>query len=383
MTSQSYGTHYQLSAKSVSEQLIELVTQGAFRGVTYNRLAALADTIGPRLCGNESLTLAVNWVQQAMIDEGLDNVHVEQIQIPHWIRGEERAQLLQPRISRLSMLGLGTSVGTGPDGITATVIVVRSFRELETRCTEVKDKIVVFNPQCDWPAHPLLCYDLIVSYRVAGASDAARCGARAVLVRSAASRSIDSPHTGTMAYIPLLPKIPAASLSVEHADMLDRFQQRNQTIEVYLYMEAQTLPDVLGYNLVAEVKGSTLPNETVLVSGHLDSWDVGQGMYEWFIFSSLICASFVLTGAMDDGGGAMISWTVLSLLHALNIRVRRTIRCVLWSCEEFGGIGANQYFKAHENEVSTMNIVMESDLGVFHPRGLQFRGTNEARQVIA
>lgn len=263
---------------SASDQLIQLVTQGAFRGVTYNRLAALADTIGPRFCGNESLTSAVNWVRQAMVDEGLDNVHVEQVQIPHWIRGQERGQLLQPRVARLSVLGLGNSVGTGLNGITASVIVVRSYHELDIRCADAKDKIVVFNPQCDWQAHPLLCYEIVVLYRGGGASYAARCGAKAALVRSAASRSIDSPHTGVMNYIPLLPKIPVASLSVEHADMLDRFQQRNQTIEIYLYMEAQTLPDVVGFNLIAEVKGSTLPNETVLVSGHLDSWDVGQGI---------------------------------------------------------------------------------------------------------
>ncbi len=265
------------SSNAIADRIIELVTQGEFRGVTYDRLAALADTIGPRLCGNESLTKAVNWVQNAMIEEGLDNVHIEPVQIPHWIRGEEHAQLIQPRHTKLSMLGLGNSVGTGPNGIRASVLVVRSFDELIAKCQQARNKIVVFNPQCDWKAQPVGCYGPVVAYRVAGASHAAKCGALASLSRSAASRSIDSPHTGVMAYDPAYPKIPAASLSVEHADMLDRFQQRNQSMEIFLYMEAQTLPDVTGYNLVAEVKGSTLPNETVLVSGHLDSWDVGQG----------------------------------------------------------------------------------------------------------
>jgi carboxypeptidase Q len=264
-------------SNAISDRIIELVTQGAFRGVTYNRLAALADTIGPRLCGNESLTKAVHWVQNAMSDEGLDNVHIEPVKIPHWVRGEERAQLLQPRNTKLSMLGLGFSVGTGPNGIRAAAFVVKSFDELLAKCQQARNKIVVFNPQCDWQAQPLDCYGTVVAYRVAGASHAAKCGALASLSRSAASRSIDSPHTGAMVYDPAYPKIPTASLSVEHADMLERFQQRNQSIEIFLYMEAQTLPDVVGYNLVAEVKGSTLPNETVLVSGHLDSWDVGQG----------------------------------------------------------------------------------------------------------
>ena len=277
VTSRSFNIHDKPIPKAVSDRLIELVTQGAFRGVTYYRLAALADTIGPRLCGNESLTNAVNWVKNAMSSEGLENVHVEQVQIPHWVRGQERAELLQPRYTKLSMLGLGNSVGTSPNGIRAPVLVVRSFDELDTKCDQARNKIVVFNPQCDWVAQPTGCYGPMVAYRDGGASHAAKCGALASLSRSAASHSIDSPHTGMMSYDPAYPKIPTASLSVEHADMLERFQQRKQPIEIFLYMEAQTLPDVVGYNLVAEIKGSTLPDQTVLVSGHLDSWDVGQG----------------------------------------------------------------------------------------------------------
>jgi carboxypeptidase Q len=277
VTSRSCNIQDEPAPNAISDRLIELVTQGAFRGVTYYRLAALADTIGPRLCGNESLTKAVDWVQNVMKMEGLENVHAEPVQIPHWVRGEERVQLIQPRYTKLSMLGLGNSVGTGPNGIQAPVLVVRSFDELTAKCDQARNKIVVFNPQCDWVAQPTGCYGPVVAYRGGGASHAAKCGALASLSRSAASHSIDSPHTGMMTYDPAYPKIPAASLSVEHADMLDRFQQRNQSIEIFLYMEAQTLPDVVGYNLVAEIKGSTLPNEVVLVSGHLDSWDVGQG----------------------------------------------------------------------------------------------------------
>lgn len=265
------------SPNAVTDQLIELVTRGRFRGVTYDRLADLADTIGPRLCGNDSLTRAVHWVQYAMSKEGLENVHIEPVEIPHWVRGEERLQLVQPRVGKLSMLGLGNSVGTGPRGIRAQALVVRTFDELTARCAEARNKIVVFNPQCDWQSQPVACYGPVVTYRGQGASHAARCGAVAALSRSAASHSIDSPHTGAMHYDPAYPKIPAGSLSVEHTDMLERFQQRNQTVELFLYMEAQTLPNVTGYNVVAEVKGTTLANETVLVSGHLDSWDVGQG----------------------------------------------------------------------------------------------------------
>lgn len=277
VTGHPLNVDQQYTSNAISDRIIELVTQGAFRGVTYNRLAALVDTIGPRLCGSESLTNAVNWIQNAMINEGLDNVHVEEVQLPHWIRGEEHAQLLQPRNTKLSMLGLGNSIGTGPSGIRASVLVVRSFDELNARCEEARNKIVVFNPQCDWQREQVDCYDPVADYRYNGASRAAKCGAIASLSRSAASRSIDSPHTGAVTYNSSYPKIPAGSLSVEHANMLDRFQQRNQSIEIFLYMEAQTLPDVVGSILVAEIKGSTLPDEIVLVSGHLDSWDVGQG----------------------------------------------------------------------------------------------------------
>ena len=266
-----------LPSNAVSDRIIELVTKGAFRGVTYNRLAELADTIGPRFCGTESLIKAINWTQNAMIKEGLDNVHIEPVQVPRWVRGEERAELIEPRRGKLSILGLGNSVGTGPNGIQAAVLVVHSFAELLSICDQAQKKIVVYNPPCDWQASIMFCYYELVMYRAAGALFAAKCGALASLSRSAASRSINSPHTGGMEYTSDYPKIPAASLSIEHADMLDRFQQRNQSMEIFLYMEAQTLPDVVSYNLVAEVKGSTLPNETVLVSGHLDSWDVGQG----------------------------------------------------------------------------------------------------------
>ena len=273
----SLNIDHRTKPTAITDQIIDYVTQGSLRGVTYNRLADLADTIGPRLCGNESLDAAVSWVLSAMKAEGLENVRAEPVKIPHWVRGDERAILLQPRVTKLSMLGLGNSVGTGPNGIRGEVLVVHSFDELNSRCSEARNKIVVFNPSCDWQSEPVSCYGPVVAYRVGGASSAAKCGALASLSRSAASRSIDSPHTGVMAYDLKYPKIPAASLSVEHADMLDRFQQRGQKIEILLYMEAQTLPDVTGFNVVAEIEGSTLPNETVLVSGHLDSWDVGQG----------------------------------------------------------------------------------------------------------
>ncbi|CAF1403507.1 unnamed protein product [Didymodactylos carnosus] len=264
--------------KQDAERIISYATQGKFKGVTYSRLANFTDNIGSRLCGSESLEKAVNWTRQAMLDDGLDNVHIEEVSLPHWVRGQEYVQLLEPRQKGLAMLGLGNSVGTGPNGITANVLVVQTFDELEQQCSKAKDKIVVYNSYCDWSLQPLQCYGVTVQYRSQGASRAAKCGALAALVKSAASFSIYSPHTGMMSYDPSINKIPAAALSIEDAEMLWRFQQRGQMTKVKLYMEAQTLPNVVGHNVVAEIKGSTYPEQTVLVSGHLDSWDVGQDL---------------------------------------------------------------------------------------------------------
>jgi len=162
VTSRSCSIEDESKPKAVSDRLIELVTQGAFRGVTYNRLAELCDTFGSRLCGNESLTKATDWVENAMKVEGLDNVHVEPVTIPHWVRGEERAQLIQPRNAKLSMLGSLRSIGTGPNGIQGSVLVVRTYDELDAKCNEARNKIVVFNPQCDWVAQPIDCYVVLL-----------------------------------------------------------------------------------------------------------------------------------------------------------------------------------------------------------------------------
>jgi len=160
-----------------------------------------------------------------------------------------------------------------------------------------------------------------------------------------------------------VPQIPTACITIEDAEMMARMQARGKKIVVNLYMEAENYPPVTSQNVVAEITGSTYPDQIVLVSGHLDSWDVGQG-------------------AMDDGDGAFISWQVLSYMAQLNIKPKRTLRLVMWSCEEFGGIGAQQYFDRHKVNVSNMDLVMESDMGVFHPTGIQFTGNQAATAIM-
>jgi len=244
-------------------------------------------------------------------------------------------------------------------------LVVKTFDELhqQAKAGNTSGKIIVFNQYCDWVNQPVDCYGISVGYRESGAAEAAKAGGVGALVRTVGGFSINSPHTGHMDYEDGVPQVPNACISIEDAEMLQRMQDRGQQVVINLYMEAQNLPDAPSQNVVAEVVGSTYPEQIVLVSGHLDSWDVGHG-------------------AMDDGGGAFISWSVLTALNQLGLKPKRTIRFVTWACEEFGGIGAQQYYDRHQSNVSDYDLVMESDMGVFRAEGIQFTGTDQAMQVM-
>ncbi|NXK48478.1 CBPQ Carboxypeptidase, partial [Chauna torquata] len=275
----------------IAKAIIDLAVHGKARNRSYERLAVFADTIGPRLSGSKNLDAAIKYMFSALQKDRLENVHLEPVKVPHWERGEEFAMMLEPRNHSIAVLGLGSSVATPPEGITAEVIVVASFDELHRRAQEAKGKIVVYN-------QPFVSYGETVRYRSQGAVEAAKVGAVASLIRSIASFSIDSPHTGWQNYRSGVPKIPTACISVEDAEMMSRMSFRGTKIVVYLKMGARTYPDSTSFNTVAEIVGSKYPEQIVLVSGHLDSWDVGQG-------------------AMDDGGGAFISWEALSLIKDL------------------------------------------------------------------
>ncbi|XP_067257311.1 carboxypeptidase Q-like isoform X2 [Chanodichthys erythropterus] len=339
---------------NIAQQIINLAVYGKAQNRSYERLAEFTDTIGNRVSGSKNLDLAIKYMYNALRQDGLDNVHLEPVKIPHWVRGEESAVMLLPRNHTLAILGLGSSVGTPPGE--AEVIVVDSFEELRKRASEAKGKIVVYN-------QPFVSYGETVAYRASGASEAAKVGAVASLIRSVTPFSINSPHTGWQWYQPGVVQIPTACITIEDAQMMARMARRGQRIVVRLTMAAQTLPDVDSFNTVAEITGSEHPEQVVLLSGHLDSWDVGQG-------------------AMDDGGGVAISWEALSLIRDLGLRPKRTLRTVLWSAEEPGGVGAAQYFQQHKANISNFDLVMESDLGTFSPLGLQFTGSDKARAIM-
>lgn len=342
--------------EDVAKAIINLAVYGKYQNRSYERLGLLVDTVGPRLSGSKNLEKAIQIMYQNLQQDGLENVHLEQVRIPHWERGEESAVMVVPRIHKLAILGLGGSIGTPPEGITAEVLVVASFVELQRRASEARGKIVVYN-------QPYTDYGKTVQYRERGAVEAAKVGAVASLIRSVASFSIYSPHTGHQGYQDGVPKIPTACITIEDAEMMSRMASRGVKIVIHLKMGAKTYPDTDSFNTVAEITGSKYPEEVVLVSGHLDSWDVGQG-------------------ALDDGGGAFISWEALSLVKDLGLRPKRTLRLVLWTAEEQGGVGASQYYELHKADISKYSLVMEADSGTFLPTGLQFTGSDKARAIM-
>jgi carboxypeptidase Q len=327
-----------------------LIAAATHDSAAYTRLGTLVDTYGPRLSGSAALESAIDWILEQMKSDGLENVRGERVMVPHWVRGAESAELVKPRKTRLAMLGLGGSVPTPSKGITAPVLVVSSFDELTARAADAKGKIVLFDA-------PFTSYRETVHYRVEGASAAARVGAVASLIRSVASFSIHSPHTGVMHYDSTVARIPAAALSVEDAQMLHRFQDRRQPVVLTLRMSARMLPDAASRNVIGEIRGRERPDEVVVLGGHIDSWDVGQG-------------------AVDDGGGAVAAWEAVRLMHLLGLRPRRTVRVVLWTNEENGGKGAQAYRDAHSAELSRHVLAIESDNGTFSPNGFRFSGSD-------
>jgi carboxypeptidase Q len=340
------------AARAAQEKLIDAAIKDS---AAWERLALLADDFGNRPSGSKRLEDALDWILAQMKKDGLENVHAEAVMVPHWERGAESAVMLEPRVDTLAMLGLGRSVGTPPEGITAPVLVVKDFADLRAHAAGAKGKIVLFDFPFDTAKAPFEAYGEAVQYRGSGPDSAAQFGAVAVLVRSVTPMSLRSPHTGALRYGDSTHRLPAAAVSVEDAMMLARMQARGQRIVVHLTMGARTLPPAPSRNIVAEVRGTERPNEVVIVSGHIDSWDVGQG-------------------AMDDGGGAVSAWEAVRLIKQLGLKPRRTVRVVLWTNEESGLAGGRAYADAHKAELKDFVLAMESDNGAFTPSGVAIAG---------
>ncbi len=337
--------------RAVADRIIDAAT-GNHRA--YARLTEMVDRFPARITGSLYLEQAIDWMLEEMEGDGLDRVHADPMLVPHWVRGEESLEMVHPRPRALPMLGLGGSVATPPGGIRAELLVVSSFEELEERAREAAGRIVLFDV-------PFTTYGETVRYRSGGAVAAARAGAAASLIRSVTPYSQQTPHTGNSSYEEGVPRIPHAAITVEDAQLLHRMQDRGERVELHLRMEAQTLPDALSRNVMAEITGSELPDEVVVFGGHIDSWDVGQG-------------------AMDDAGGVVAAWEAIRLLRELGLTPRRTIRAVGWTSEENAGPGGRQYVADHGGELHV--LAMESDAGTFEPTGFGFTGSEEAFRIV-
>ncbi len=337
---------------ATSEKLIKAAlndTEG------MERLQYLCDRIGNRLSGSESLERAIDWAAAEMKKAGLENVQTPVVSVPHWVRGKESATLLAPVQKPLTMIGLGMSVGTPAQGISADVVVVNTFDELTALGRgKVAGKIVLFNP--DWQG-----YGQTVMYRASGASEAAELGAVAVLVRSMTGTSLQTPHTGALNYKEGVAKIPAAALSVEDAAMIQRLVRSGTAVRVKLAMEAHQESDAASHNVMGEIRGSEKPNEVVVLGGHIDSWDIGQG-------------------ANDDGSGIMATFQAVALIKKLGFRPKRTIRVVFWVNEENGGAGGRAYRQMVGKDVENHVAAIEMDGGAEKPIGFGFGGQGEGRR---
>jgi carboxypeptidase Q len=338
--------------REVANRIIDAALADSTR--SWDVLAAFVDHSGPRLAGSANLERGIDWFLAGMKNDGLANVRAEPVMVPKWVRGRESLTLVQPREADVPLLGLGGSVGTPAGGITAEVLVVTGFAELEQRAAEAKGRIVLFDV-------PFTNYGETVQYRSTGAIAAARVGALASLIRAVGPWGLRTPHTGAMRYDSTVTRIPAAAIPLEDATMFSRMQRRGQKIVVTLRMEAQTLPDVPSRNPMGELRGREKPEEIVALGGHIDSWDVG-------------------TGAMDDAGGVIVSWEAVRLLKRLGLTPRRTIRVVGWVNEENGLRGGTAYRDAHRDEPHS--LLIESDAGVFAPLGFGFTGSDSARSLI-
>ena len=310
----------------------------------WAKLEYFCDRIGHRLSGSKSLERAVEWAAGEMRREGLENVVTPAVQVPVWVRGAESAWMMEPREARLAMLGLGGSVGTPAEGITAEAVCVENFEELEKLGADrVRGRVVVFN-------QPWRGYRDTVAYRSQGASRAARLGARAVLVRSVTPAGLRTPHTGALNYSADAPKIPAAAISIEDAMMIDRLCRQGLRVVVKLQMEARTLEDAASANVIGEIAGREKPEEIVVMGGHIDSWDVGQG-------------------AHDDASGCAAAWQAVQIVKSLGLRPRRTLRVCLWTNEENGLRGGRAYREWVGDALRRHVAAIEMDGGAEKLRG--------------
>jgi carboxypeptidase Q len=356
-------------AQTTQHNVHKIIDHALYNSRAYEHLAYLTDNIGPRLSGSKGADLAVKWTTRQLRSWGIETRN-EAVMVPRWVRGAERARLVSHNDQRIVLTALGGSVATPAEGITADVIEVTSFEQLDQLGKEkkIKGKIVFYEKAMDMAlvesGRAFEAYGQAVVFRGSGASRAAEHGAVAAVIRSVASASLRTPHTGSLRYEEKQPKIPAAAMTTEDAGLVHRLLAKGEKVRMHLVLTPRTLPDVQSANVIAEIRGSERPDEVVLIGGHLDSWDLG-------------------TGAIDDGSGCAMVMESLRILKELGIRPKRTIRGVLFMNEENGLRGGRKYFEnaAKREEVQKHVAAIETDAGAATPTG--FITTLEGRELDA
>jgi carboxypeptidase Q len=359
------------SPHTVSE--LKLLQKAALESdYAYRQVAHLANNIGPRLSGSAQAAKAVEYVASELKALGCE-VQLEKAMVPHWVRGEETSALIQfpgqaPNTTqKIVLCALGGSVATPKDGIEAEVLVVKNFDELKSLPREkTAAKIVLFNypfdKQMAAEGRSFQAYGQAVVYRSDGPSAAARKGAVACLIRSVGNADYRLPHTGLTDYAADAPKIPAGAVTAEDADLMANLAQQGP-IKMKLVLTPQTLPEVESANVIGDIKGSEHPEQVVIVSGHLDSWDLG-------------------TGAIDDAAGVAVSMEAANLIQKLHLKPKRTIRVIAWMNEENGEAGSKQYAKDHERDIANHFAAMETDSGAGHPIGVNIHAKPEVKEMF-
>jgi len=350
------------------EELSAIKTAALSDDYAYRQIAHLTENIGPRPSGSPQAKAAVDYVAAQMRELGLD-VHLEEVRVPHWVRGAETAELTDyagqaaGTTQRIVLTALGGSTSTPANGIMADMVVVNNFDELNALGrNQVAGKIVLFNELFDKQkaaaGMAFMAYGEAVRYRAAGAKAAADLGAVAALVRSVGGADFRLPHTG----FSLPAGIPAGAVTAEDADLIAHLSTQGK-VRMHLTLTPQKLPDATSYNVIADLKGSEHPEQFVVVSGHLDSWDLG-------------------TGAIDDAAGVVVAMEAVEILQKIHLRPRRTLRVIAWMDEENGGAGSQAYTKDHSAEFPHHVAAIESDSGAAHPLGFDIRMTPHAAELL-
>jgi Zn-dependent M28 family amino/carboxypeptidase len=359
------------SAQTLSE--LKQLQQAALKSdYAYRQVAHLSNNIGPRLTGSAQAQKAVDYLAAELKALGLE-VQLEKLTVPHWVRGEETAALVEyPGMAenttqKIVLTALGASVATPADGLTAEVLVVRNFDELQALGKDkVAGKIVLFDYHFDKQmaaqSQAGQAYSQAVKYRAEAPSAAGRLGAVAALIRSVGGAEYRLPHTGQTDYAKDAPKIPAGAVTAEDADLIAALAPQGK-VRMRLVLTPQQLPDTTSYNVIGDLKGSEHPEQVVIVSGHLDSWDLG-------------------TGAIDDGAGVAVSMETANLIQQLHLRPKRTVRVIAWMNEENGSAGGKTYAKDHEKEIANHFAAIETDGGAGHPLGINFATKPEAENFF-